>query len=389
MKRNHLLLILLSIGLFGGCAIIGPATSLPDNVEVYARSLPYNNGQLGIERKNGDKFLLVYTHPVVERWMNNPNSISWRVAFYAPSGADIVWTQDSDIADDSYFQRGSLYVPLDRQTDGGILFFTIVDQRGSKLVHKFIRINDSENIGKSWLSENDSACYSSTADVKFYKQSYGLPLPITDYVTTPLNMVKADSLIHYSSIGRKKCYGFTETGFVKVEEDGIMETRPIVMAGYPEVRTAGLLSSSLRYLSYDSTMVNLPWDQQKFKVDSFWLSLTTGQEQARKLLQSYYSRVKFANIHFTDWRPGYLSDRGEVYILLGTPDAVYISMETERWVYFPEGNGPGEQFVFRYAKAHDQPRGWYLDWKPHYANLLSWGRDRWLNGKIVFFQVQD
>ena len=389
MKRKHLLLMLLSIGLFGGCAIIGPATSLPDNVEVYTRSLPYNNGRLGIERDNEDEFMLVYTHPVVERWIKNPDRINWRVALYSPSGADIVWTQDSGIADDSYFRGGRFYVPLDRQPDNGILFFTIVDEKDSKLVQQFIRNNDSGTIGKNWLYENDSVCYSSTTDVKFYKQGYGLPLPITDYAAASLKFFQADSLIDYSSIGRKKCYGFTETGFVELEGEEAVEIKAVVTAGYPEIKTAGQLASSLRYLSYDSTIMNLTWNEQKIKVDSFWLSLTRGQEQARRLLQGYYRRVRFANTQFTDWRPGYLTDRGEVYILLGTPDAVYISMETERWVYFPEGNGPGEQFVFRYVKFREQPIGWYLDWKPHYANLLSWGRDKWLNGKIVFFQVQD
>ncbi len=366
---------------------MGPATSLPDNVEVYSRSLPYNNGDFGIVAREGST--LVFTHPVVDRWRVSTSSLSLVVTLRTPNGEDVVWSEVYDLANDCRFDSGRLFLPVTQSLEEGILFLTIIDQQDSRLAHKFIRINEAGTVGQNWLSVSDSACFSSATEVAFYKQGYGVPLPITNHATTSLHYTNADSLITYGFLDERKCYKFQEIGYVGLHSANENRYRAIVAAGYPEIRTAGELVASLRYLMYDSTWMNLSQREQKYKVDSFWLSLTTGQEQARKLLQAYYRHVQFANSHFTDWRPGYLTDRGAVYILLGAPDALYLTMETERWVYFPEGNGPGEQFVFRHMEQESKPGGWYLDWKPHYANLLSWGRDRWLNGKIVFFQLQD
>ncbi|MFO7939068.1 MAG: GWxTD domain-containing protein [Bacteroidales bacterium] len=393
MKRIAILLFFIPIVCITGCRIMGPQATLPDSADVYRQSLPYHKGTTKLNVIDDSVAFLCFTHPVVQNWQQQASGIRVRILLRAPDGASLLWKQDIDSLSPDLFVHSDLCFPLQHALDEGLLEMTIADKGGNLLAQKFMRLEvTGEQLQERKISgiiHTEELCASDAEDWHFFVYSHGLPLPIYEFQEQLLTLVPADSLLEQIGAGTEPCYQVANEGLLLRGNNDTASCLMVTEKGYPDVRTPSMMMHSLRYLWYDSSRVSIPWRDQKYLVDSFWLSLATHQEQARKLLQAYYRRVVFANSQFTDWRPGYLTDRGEVYLLLGPPDALYVTMDTERWVYYPEGNGPGEQLVFRYRAAKSQPRGWYLDWKPHYASLLAWGRERWLRGKILFFQVQD
>ncbi|MEJ2626981.1 MAG: GWxTD domain-containing protein, partial [bacterium] len=78
--------------------------------------------------------------------------------------------------------------------------------------------------------------------------------------------------------------------------------------------------------------------------NEFWASRDpTPSTEVNELKKEYYSRVAFANKHFSDTREGWLTDRGEVYIVLGPPDDIrqyphmIDSKPYEVWYYYRFG----------------------------------------------------
>ncbi len=64
-------------------------------------------------------------------------------------------------------------------------------------------------------------------------------------------------------------------------------------------------------------------EEKKKAFLAFWDSLdpTPGTER-NELMDEYYSRVAYANLHFETYQPGWQSDRGMVYIIYGPPDDI-------------------------------------------------------------------
>jgi len=70
----------------------------------------------------------------------------------------------------------------------------------------------------------------------------------------------------------------------------------------------------------------------KLALDHFWLDRTGGSiERSKELIRIYYNRTLFSNYYFSSYKPGWLTDRGMIYIIYGPPDKVYKNAEGESW----------------------------------------------------------
>ncbi|UCH61835.1 MAG: GWxTD domain-containing protein [Fidelibacterota bacterium] len=77
---------------------------------------------------------------------------------------------------------------------------------------------------------------------------------------------------------------------------------------------------------------------------AFWRALDPTPETPRnELLNEYYSRVAYANIHFRSLQPGWETDMGMVYVIYGQPDEVerhpfdIDSKPYQIWFYYSRG----------------------------------------------------
>jgi GWxTD domain-containing protein len=82
--------------------------------------------------------------------------------------------------------------------------------------------------------------------------------------------------------------------------------------------------------------------QEKLKrFKAFWKSKDPSPNTVdNEVLNEYYRRVSYANKHFKNYLPGWKSDMGMIYIVLGPPDNVerhpfeYDSKPYEIWDYY-------------------------------------------------------
>jgi len=109
---------------------------------------------------------------------------------------------------------------------------------------------------------------------------------------------------------------------------------------FPEYRRLQELIAPLRYIT----------SQKEYKVvesggkkafDDFWIRTYSTKQLAVSAIRSYYNRVEQSNIFFTNYKQGWKTDQGMIYIVFGPPREVYRGPRTERWVY-----GDGSEFTF-------------------------------------------
>ncbi|RAK66963.1 GWxTD domain-containing protein [Hymenobacter edaphi] len=151
--------------------------------------------------------------------------------------------------------------------------------------------------------------------------------------------------------------------------------------GFPEVTTAPELIDPLRYLTTSLEREQLERSEApKRAVDEFWLRAAGGEQSvARVLIRDFYGRVAEANRLFTAHKPGWMTDRGLLYVVLGPPDRVERSATAERWEYLgPERAGT---YTFRPKPSTFAPDYYELVRRPEYEWLWMRAVQQWRTGK--------
>lgn len=108
---------------------------------------------------------------------------------------------------------------------------------------------------------------------------------------------------------------------------------------FPFVRQSDELLKPLQYLINIEEYKDLKRQSiKKMAVDNFWLNTTDDPRKAKELIRVYYSRVLYANVYFSSYKEGWLTDRGMMYIIFGPPKIMTKNDKGERWVYSDSKN---------------------------------------------------
>lgn len=103
---------------------------------------------------------------------------------------------------------------------------------------------------------------------------------------------------------------------------------------YPRIKDPELMIPPLQYITnieeYNH-LCNAP--NAKLAVDNFWLKLTSNTNQARELIRIFYTRQMYANYFFADYREGWQTDRGMIYMIYGPADIIRKTPNAETWIY--------------------------------------------------------
>ncbi|UYZ59072.1 GWxTD domain-containing protein [Hymenobacter latericus] len=153
--------------------------------------------------------------------------------------------------------------------------------------------------------------------------------------------------------------------------------------GYPLVRTAPELIEPLRYLSTSAERERLlRAESPKRAVDQFWLRAAADQQPiARQLIRTFYGRVEDANRLFSAHKPGWMTDRGLLYVVLGPPERVLRTSTEERWEYNdPVQGGP---YVFRPKPSTFAAEYYELVRRPEHEWLWFRAVEQWRKGLTV------
>ncbi|MDX1639344.1 MAG: GWxTD domain-containing protein, partial [Balneolaceae bacterium] len=128
-------------------------------------------------------------------------------------------------------------------------------------------------------------------------------------------------------------------------------------------------------------------DSLKAAVDRFWLLNIRNKSDAKTILRLYYERVEEANKRFSNFKEGWKTDRGLVFILFGSPISVQEIHDTETWHYSYNRNNSRYNYEFKKNrfKSEFYPFDYYvLQRDAEYYNLQKQQVNLWLSGQIIY-----
>ncbi len=120
---------------------------------------------------------------------------------------------------------------------------------------------------------------------------------------------------------------------------------------FPLVKTFDKVLDPLIYISTRSeTDAIRKSADPKAAFETYWLNLVKIPSLATSTVREFYKRVEAANYLFTNYKEGWKSDMGIIYIVYGPPNDVYKSEEIIDWVYNRDLNLPVLRFSFYKVK---------------------------------------
>lgn len=133
-------------------------------------------------------------------------------------------------------------------------------------------------------------------------------------------------------------------------------------------------------------------DEEELKeaIDRFWLSNVGNASQARAVINLYYERVEQANKQFTNFKEGWKTDAGMMYILFGPPWYVDRYLNTMVWSYSYDRNDPRYNYVFQRPTMRNEffPFDNYLLQRNQgYFNIQYRQIQLWLTGAILTTRI--
>lgn len=161
--------------------------------------------------------------------------------------------------------------------------------------------------------------------------------------------------------------------------------------GFPFLRTPEALAEPLYYLQsqkeYNELMAISDSDSLKTAVDNFWLKNIKSKSKAREVINLYYNRVEEANKYFSNYKAGWKTDRGMIYILFGPPLYTTTFFNYIRWAYTSDQYDPQTTFYFNKERTETYffpfevyilDRGGSYAWEKQFRIV-----NKWLNGDIL------
>lgn len=160
---------------------------------------------------------------------------------------------------------------------------------------------------------------------------------------------------------------------------------------YPSLKKPRDLAEPLYYImgsnEYKKLMAMEDPDSLKQAIDKFWLSNINNSQIARDIISLYYTRVEEANKQFSNFKEGWKTDPGMMYILFGPPwktNLFYIDLML--WSYSHNLQDPEKNFKFKQTKQKNKfyPFSNYvLERSVYYHSLEYQQKEKWLSGSIL------
>lgn len=217
------------------------------------------------------------------------------------------------------------------------LFFEAIDQKYATA--GYITDRQGRPTVQSYLSP-DSVYYfagftgAQSLYVTVYNQDFPVAPPPFSALLKPVSAaMKPDSVYQ---VDVEKPISFHKPGLYLVQSDTTrfsgLSFR--VESDYPRYSYLENLPGPLTYLCSDQEHKKLEKGKANKKVfDRAILEIVGDADRGRQLLRNYFRRVETANQLFTSYKEGWKTDRGMIYIVMGTPDAVFRFEDREIWRY--------------------------------------------------------
>lgn len=159
---------------------------------------------------------------------------------------------------------------------------------------------------------------------------------------------------------------------------------------YPSIQSARELAQPLIYLmsekDYEKLISINDADSLKQTVDRFWLRHIGNKSRTKSVIKKFYNRVEEANKQFSNFKEGWKTDPGMLYILLGPPWYVDERLDEMFWSYSYNRTDPDRNFFFFEPRNKSEffPFDHYIFRRSQsYFTLQYQQIDLWLSGSIM------
>ena len=288
---------------------------------------------------------------------------------------------------------GLMVVTLTDKTTGGSIFFDIpVGFNALPVTGRFLLFNrqGTRPVYAPYMREGDTVSIRSLT-----VQSQ--PLFMRHYATPALPAAPPMSVSVYiqnSAVGPTHTYPITQNNIVVFSQPGYYFFTDDTVANqgfgmlveparYPRLTKAPELVPPLTYITTRAERARLLQSPNpKLALDNFWLDISSNKDYARRLIKGYYEFVEEANQYFADYREGWKTDRGMVFIIFGRPTEVIRDDGTETWWYEERQINPEIRFVFERRKATQGAQTWELRRNADYDRFWYATVDQWRKGNV-------
>ena len=177
-----------------------------------------------------------------------------------------------------------------------------------------------------------------------YNDQFGTAMPpMASDIEPSSNTIKIDSSFVSTSFSpdKERILFFSQTDSSSNAGCSFLSVSPY----YPKLRRIDDLAKSILYLCKKEEYEKIEYaSDTKKEFDRFWTSLVSSPDRARSILKRYFTHVTHANSFFTNYKEGWRTDRGMIYIIYGNPREVTRSDDKEIWTYTI--NGKKQNFNF-------------------------------------------
>ena len=350
---------------------------------------------------------------VIEKIEENPAFNNFSFSYSILSSYDqeisteqtILLTQDDLIKDTDrhWLFEKTIQIPENQET--AIALFTVMDTRqGDEYAYhldlKSSFVLDQPDFGayyanevpfdQSYINKEQYLIFKTVNSPSihgfFYPTAFDVPFPPME--TRPADIPKELSIIRMGDFLANIPKQLLEEGYYFFQTDTTASTGLMLKTAhesFPKVKDWEEMVQMVTYISTRKEHEALLLAQDKKKaLDEYWITLTRNPDTAKELIRNYFRMVEFANILFTDFKEGWKTDRGMVYIVMGPPQEVNFYLDREVWAYAGMDESSKIRFTFARAKTILSPHFYTLNRSRAYQPVWFKNISQWRSGRMAF-----
>ena len=220
----------------------------------------------------------------------------------------------------------------------------------------------------------------------YYPTAFDVPFPPME--TRPADIPKELSTIKMGDFLANIPKQLTEEGYYFFQTDTVASSGLLLKSAhesFPKVKDWEEMIQMVTYISTRKEHEALLLAEDKKKaLDEYWMTLARNPDTAKELIRNYFRMVEFANILFTDFKEGWKTDRGMVYIVMGPPQEVNFYLDREVWSYAGMDGSSKIRFTFARAKTILSPHFYTLNRSRAYQPVWFKNISQWRSGRMAF-----
>ncbi|WP_428662447.1 GWxTD domain-containing protein [Runella sp.] len=257
--------------------------------------------------------------------------------------------------------------------------FALFERTGQVLMHQnYVNVNDTLLIKD--INKTVKPLY-----VMRYRHDF--EAATSPMNTTPRNAPRTLGIDTTFMINTSTPITFSKEGLYYMTEDTTDATGiGIVVTNkrFPKMTRPTELVRPVMYMSQNQEINELLGTKDpKKSLDRYWLTLMNGNtDLAKRTISVFYNRVEEANRLFTSYKEGWKTDKGMIFIVMGSPDRVQRSKDREVWVYSQRANFSEINFTFnrrpnQFVEDHYELQR-YVEYQPIWYPMV----EAWRTGAI-------